>query len=58
MRNIWTIVPDSQDITIKQNVRLPGRMPPEKFQLNEIQNGRLVTIIDFKVPNIWEHDQF
>ena len=31
--------------TIKQNVRFQGKMHPEKFQLDQIQNGHLSPII-------------
>ena len=62
MRNIWKTVPNSQAIAIKQNVRLHGRMHPsivqldQNGQLDQIQNGQHVAIIDFNMCNIWKHD--
>ena len=47
-------VPDNW--TIKQNVRVQEviGLCPEKCQLDKIQNGRLVAIIDFNICNgIW-----
>ena len=49
MPAIWQTVPDSWIITIKQNVRFQGGICPEKFQLYQIQHGRLVAIIDFNL---------
>ena len=40
MPDIWQTVPDSKTITIKQNVRFKVGKCPEKFQLNQIQNGQ------------------
>ena len=54
--NIWQTLPDSLSITIKQNVRLNGRMHSEKYQLDQIQNSRLPAIIYFKLiclPDSW-----
>ena len=45
LRNIMKTVQDSYTITIKQIVRFQERMHFEKFQLDQIQNGRLLTII-------------
>ena len=41
MRNMWRTVLKVRP----QNVRLRERMHPEKCELDEIQNGRLSTII-------------
>ena len=30
-------------------------MYPEKFQIDQIQNGPLATIIDFNMRNIWKN---
>ena len=45
LRNIMKTVQDSYTITIKQIVRFQERMHLEKFQLDQIQNGRFLTII-------------
>ena len=45
-------VPDSETIIMKQIVRLQGGICPEKCQLDQIQNDRLETIIDFNMGNI------
>ena len=45
MRIIWKTVPDSQDITIEQNVRFLRGLYHEKFQQNYIFIGRLVVIL-------------
>ena len=50
--NIWNTVPYSKTITLEQNVRFQGRIWPEQFQLNKIQNGRFAAIIDFNTGNI------
>ena len=39
------VMPDSQTITTKQNVRFQARKRPEKFKLDHIQNGRLSAIM-------------
>ena len=39
-------------ITIKQIVRFQERMHFEKFQLDQIQNGRLAAIIHLDRPDI------
>ena len=31
-----------------------GRICPEKFQVDQIQNGRLSAIINFNMPDIWQ----
>ena len=36
---------DSYTITIKQIVRFQRKMHPEKFQIDQIQNGRISAII-------------
>ena len=33
----------------------PGRICPEKFQLDQIQSGRLSAIINFNMPDIWHN---
>ena len=43
---------DSYTITIKQIVRFQKRMYFEKFQLDQVQNGRLLAIIHFDRPDI------
>ena len=45
-------VQDSYTITIKQIVRFQERMYFEKFQLDQIQNGRLSAIIHLNRPAI------
>ena len=40
MRNIWKTRPDSYTITIKQNVQFQVGIYHDKFQLDQIQNGR------------------
>ena len=42
---------DSYTITIKQIVRFQERMHFEKFQLDQIQNGRLSGIIHLDRPD-------
>ena len=37
-----------------KNVRLQGGICPEKFPIHQIQNGRLIAIINFNMPNIWQ----
>ena len=44
---------DSYIITIKQILRFQERMHFEKFQLDQIQNGRLSAIIHFHMADIW-----
>ena len=43
---------DSYTITIKQIVRFQERMHLEKFQFDQIQNGRLSAIIYLDRPDI------
>ena len=47
MSDIWQTVPDSYTITMKQNLRFEGGICPEKYQLDQIQNGQLTAIIDY-----------
>ena len=51
-RNIMKTAQDSYTITIKQIVRFQERMHFEKFQLDQIQNGRLSAIIHLDRPDI------
>ena len=44
--------PDSYTITIKQIVRFQERMHFEKFQLDQVQSGRLLAIIHLDRPDI------
>ena len=44
---------DSYTITIKRNVRFQERIHLEKFRLDQIQNGRLSSIIHFHMADIW-----
>ena len=44
---------DSYTINIKQIVRFQERMHLEKFRLDQIQNGRLLSIIHFHMADIW-----
>ena len=46
--NIMKTAQDSYSITIKQIVRFQERMHLEKFQIDEIQNGRLLAIIHLR----------
>ena len=52
LRNIMKTAQDSYTITIKQTVRFQERMHFEKFQLDQIQNGRLSAIILLDRPDI------
>ena len=52
LRNIMKTAQDSYTITIKQIVRFQERMNFEKFQLDQIQNGRLSAIIHLDKPDI------
>ena len=52
LRNIMKTAQDSYTITIKQIVRLQERMHFEKFQLSQVQNGRLLAIIHLDRPDI------
>ena len=49
LRNIMKNAQDSYTITIKQIVRFQERMHFEKFQLDQVQNGRQWAIIDFHI---------
>ena len=51
LRNITETAQDSY-ITIKQIVRFQKRMHFEKFQLDQVQNGRLLAIIHLDRPDI------
>ena len=54
MPDIWRSVPDySETITIKQYVWFQGGICPEKYQLDQIQNDRLVDI-NFNMCIIWQ----
>ena len=57
LRNIMKTVRDSYIITIKQIVRFQERMHLEKFQLDQIQNGRLSAIIHLDMPDIAEYHE-
>ena len=48
---------DSYTITIKQIVMFPDRMHLERFQVAEIQNGRLSAIIHLDRPHIAEYHE-
>ena len=52
LQNIMKTAQDSYTITIKQIVRFQERMHLEKFQLEQIQNGRLSAIIHLDRPDI------
>ena len=52
LRNIMKTAQDSYTITIKQIVRFQERMHFEKFQLDQVQNGRLLAIIHLDRPDI------
>ena len=55
--NIMKTAQDSYTITIKQIVRFQERMPLEKIQLDQIQNGRLSAIIHLHRPEIAEYHE-
>ena len=44
MPDIWQTFPGSLTITIEQNVWFQVGICPEKFQLDQIQNGKLQAI--------------
>ena len=53
---LWNIIKTAQDIytiTIKQIVRFQERMYFEKNQLEQVQNGRQLAIINFYMAVIW-----
>ena len=52
LRNIMKTAQDSYTITIKQIVRFQERMHFEKFQLDQVQNGSLLAIINLNRPDI------
>ena len=52
IRNIMKTAQHSYIITIKQIVRFQERMHFEKFQLDQVQNGRLSAIIHFHMADI------
>ena len=52
LRNIMKTAQDSYTITIQQIVRFQERMHFEKFQLDQVQNGRLLAIIHLDRPHI------
>ena len=52
LRNIMKTAQDSYTITIKQIVGFQERMHFEKFQLDQVQNGRLLAIIHLDRPDI------
>ena len=41
---------------MKQTVSFQVWIFSEKFQIDQIQNGRLSAIIDFIMPDIWENE--
>ena len=53
LRNIMKTAQDSYTITIKQIVRFQERMLFEKFQLDQVQNGRQSAVIHFHMAVIW-----
>ena len=57
LRNIMKTAQDSYTITIKQIVRFQERMHLEKFQVDQIQNGRLSAIIHLDRPDIVEYHE-
>ena len=50
LRNIMKTAEDSYNITIKQIVRFQERMHFEKFQIDQIKNGRISAIIHLDRP--------
>ena len=52
LRNIMKTAQDSYTITIKQIVRFQESMHFEKFQLDQVKNGRLLAIIHLNRPDI------
>ena len=53
LQNNMKTAQDSYTITIKQSVRFQEKMHFEKFQLDRVQNGRLLAIIHLDRPDIW-----
>ena len=39
---------------MKKNVQFQGEICPEKFQLDQIENGQLSAIINFNMPDTWK----
>ena len=52
LRNLMRTAQDSYTITIKQIVMFQEKMHLTKFQLDQIQNGRLSAIIHLDRPDI------
>ena len=52
LQNIMKSAQESYTITIKQIVRFQERMHFEKFQHDQVQNGRLLAIIHLDRPDI------
>ena len=52
LRNLMKTAQDSYTITIKQIVMFQEKMHLKKFQLDQIQNGRLSAIIHLDRPDI------
>ena len=57
LRNIIKSAQHSYTITIKQIVRFQEKMHLENFQLDRIQNGRLLAIIHLDRPLIAEYHE-
>ena len=52
MPYIWQTMPDSLTITPRQDGAVSKWF--EKFQHDQIQNGRLLAIINYNMPDIWQ----
>ena len=57
LRNITKTAQDSYTSTRKEIVRFQERMHLEKFQVDKIQNGRLLVIIHLDRPYIAEYHE-
>ena len=57
LRNITKTAQASYNIAMKQIVRFLGKMHLEKFQVDQIQNGRLSAIIHLDRPHIAEYHE-
>ena len=57
LRNIMKTAQDSYTIAIKQIVSFQERMHLKKFQVDQIQNGRLSAIIHLDRPHIAEYHE-
>ena len=57
LRNIMRTAQDSYTITIEEIVRFQERMYLEKFQLDQIQYGRLSVVIHLDRPDIAEYHE-